>query len=78
MISLAISSNKKVLQLKKRLKETSFKAKIAQEPFGNNVTKELLISAIANSYNYYMGAIDKFDYLIAQNAGLYYVKCKGA
>ena len=73
-----MSSDEKVLQLRKRPKETSFKAKTSKAPFGHNAVKELLIPAIADGYNYHMGAIDKFNHLIAQNAGLQHVRRGGA
>jgi hypothetical protein len=60
-----MSSDKKVLRLRKRPKETSFKAKTSRALFGNNATKELLILAIVDGYNYHMGAVDEFDHLIA-------------
>jgi hypothetical protein len=41
MMSLVMSSDKKVLRLRKRPKETSSKAKTAKAPFGNNAIKEL-------------------------------------
>jgi hypothetical protein len=69
-----MSSNEKVLRLRKRPKETSSKAKTFRAPFGNNAVKELLIPAIANGYNYYIRAVDEFDHLAAQNARLRHVK----
>jgi hypothetical protein len=78
MISSVISGNKKVLRLRKRPKETSSKAKTSRVLFGNNIVKELLIPAIADGYNYHIGAVDEFDHLIAQNAGLRHVKEGGA
>jgi len=77
-MSLAISSDKKVLRLRKRPKETSSKAKTFKALFGNNATKELLIPAIANEYNYHIRAVNKFNHLIAQNAGLRYIRKGGA
>ncbi len=62
--------NLKVIRKRKRPKETSSKAKTSQIPFSNEPTKELSIPAIADRYNYNMGAINEFDHLIAQNAGL--------
>jgi len=73
-----MSSDKKVLQLKKRPKETSSKAKTFKVPFGHDAVKELLIPAIANGYNYHMGAVDEFNHLTAQNASLRHVKRGGA
>jgi hypothetical protein len=37
----------------------------------------LLIPAIADGYNYNMGAVNEFNYLTAQNAGLYYIERGG-
>jgi hypothetical protein len=76
-MSFVLSGDKKVIRLRKRPKETSSKAKIAREPFGNDAIKELSILAIANGYNYHMGVVDKFDHLIAQNAGLRHVRRGG-
>ena len=78
MMSSALSGDEKVLRIRKRPKETSFKAKTAREPFGNNIIKELFISIVINRYNYYLGIINEFNYLIAQNASLYYIKRRGA
>jgi hypothetical protein len=77
MMSSAMSGDKKVLRLRKRPKETSSKAKTARAPFGNNATKELWIPAIADGYNHYMGAVDEFDHLTAQNASLRHVRRGG-
>ncbi len=62
-----------VIRKRKRPKETSSKAKTSQIPFSNEPTKELSILAIADGYNYNIGAVDEFDHLTAQNAGLCYV-----
>jgi hypothetical protein len=78
MMSLVISGDEKVLRLRKRPKEIFSKAKISTVLFGNNAIKELLIPAVADGYNYYMGAVDKFDHLTAQNAGLRHVRRGGA
>ena len=64
-MSSFISSNKRVLRLRKRPKETSFKAKTARKPFGKEPIKVLSILAIANGYNYYIGEVNKFNHLIA-------------
>jgi hypothetical protein len=72
-----MSGNKRVLRQRKRSKETSSKAKTARIPFGNQAIKTLSIPAIADGYNYHMGAVDKFDYLTAQNAGLRHVEQEG-
>jgi hypothetical protein len=37
----------------------------------------LSIPAITDGYNYYMGAVNEFDHLTAQNAGLRYVERGG-
>jgi len=65
MMSLVMSSDEKVLRLRKRLKETSFKAKTSRAPFGNDAIKELLILAVVDGYNYHIGAVDEFDHLTA-------------
>ena len=64
MLSI-MSGDEKVLRLRKRPKETSSKAKTAREPFGSDAIKELLIPAVADGYNYHMGAVDEFDHLTA-------------
>jgi hypothetical protein len=69
-MSSVLSSDQKVLRLRKRPKETSSKAKTSRVPFRNIATKELEIPAVANGYNYHMGAVDDFDHLTAQNASL--------
>jgi hypothetical protein len=78
MMSSVMSGDEKVLRLRKRPKETSSKAKTARAPFGRDAVKELLIPAIVDGYNYHMGAVDEFDHLIAQNAGLRHVRRGGA
>jgi hypothetical protein len=77
MISSFISGDERVIRLRKRPKETSSKAKTSRKPFGNQAIKELSIPAIADGYNYHIGAIDEFDHLIAQNAGLRQVERGG-
>jgi hypothetical protein len=72
-----MSGDERVLRLRKRPKETSSKAKTARIPFGNQATKILSIPAIADGYNYHMGAVDEFDHLTAQNAGLRHVERGG-
>jgi hypothetical protein len=37
----------------------------------------LLIPVITDGYNYYMGVVDEFDHLTAQNAGLRHVERGG-
>jgi len=46
-------------------------------PFCNQATKVLSIPVIADGYNYNMGAVDEFDHLTAQNAGLCHVERGG-
>ena len=65
IMSPILSSDQKVLRLRKRPKETSSKAKTSRVPFGNIATKELEIPAIADRYNYYIGTVDDFDHLTA-------------
>jgi hypothetical protein len=65
MISSFMSGNKRVLRLRKRPKETSSKAKTSRIPFSNQAIKVLLIPAIADGYNYHMGAVNEFDHLTA-------------
>ena len=73
-----MSGDERILRLRKRPKETSSKAKTARVPFGNQATKVLSIPAIADEYNYYIGAVNEFDYLTAQNASLRHVERGGA
>jgi hypothetical protein len=47
-MSSILSSDKQVVRLRKRLKETSFKAKTARAPFSKEAIKELNILAIAD------------------------------
>jgi hypothetical protein len=77
IMSSFISGNERVLRLRKRPKETSSKAKTIQIPFGNQAIKILSIPVIADGYNYYIGAVDEFDYLTAQNTGLRHVEREG-
>lgn len=65
-----ISSNPRINRLRKRPKKTSSKVKTTRAPFGDSITKILLIPAIADGYNYNMGVVDEFDHLTIQNAGL--------
>jgi hypothetical protein len=64
-MSSVLSSDEKVVRLRKRLKETSFKAKTTRVLFDKDLIKELSIPAIIDGYNYHIGAINEFDYLIA-------------
>lgn len=77
MMSSVLSGDDKVVRLRKRPKDTSSKAKTARQPFGNSPEKKLEIPAIADGYNYHMGAVDEFDHLTAQNAGLRHVERGG-
>jgi hypothetical protein len=70
MISSFMSGDKRILRRRKRPKETSSKAKTIRISFGNQAIKTLSIPVIADGYNYYMGAVNEFDYLTAQNASL--------
>ena len=78
MISSAISGNKKVLRPRKRPKETSSKAKTAREPFSDNAIKELWIPIVTDSYNHFMGIVNEFNHLTAQNPGLRHIIRGGA
>jgi hypothetical protein len=77
-MSSVLSANEKVVRLRKRLKETSSKAKTSRVPFGEDPVKELSIPVITDEYNYHMGAVDEFDHLTAQNPGLQPVRRGGA
>jgi hypothetical protein len=69
----SVLSGDKVTRLRKRPKETSSKAKMSRVPFGNQPKKELAIPAITERYNYYIGVVDEFNHLTAQNARLRHV-----
>jgi len=77
MMSSVWSGDQRVIRLRKRPKETSSKAKTARVPFGKDAVKELSIPAIADGYNYHIGAVNEFNHLTAQNAGLRYIKRGG-
>jgi hypothetical protein len=62
IMSSFILGDERILQLRKRPKETSSKVKTTRVPFGNQAIKVLSIPAIADGYNYYMGAVNEFDY----------------
>jgi hypothetical protein len=64
-MSSVLLGDEKVVRLRKRLKETSSKAKTIRVPFGKDLVKELSIPAIADGYNYYIGAVDEFNHLTA-------------
>jgi hypothetical protein len=65
MISSILLSDKRIIRLRKRLKETSFKAKTTRAPFNKAATKELNIPLVIGRYNYYIGAVNEFNHLIA-------------
>jgi hypothetical protein len=78
MMSSVLFGDERVIRLRKRPKETSSKARTARAPFGKDeAVKELSIPIIADEYNYNMGAVDEFDHLTAQNAGLRHVERGG-
>ena len=76
-MSSFISGNERILWLRKRPKETSSKAKTARIPFSNQAIKILSIPVITDRYNYYIGAVNEFNYLTAQNTSLRHVKREG-
>jgi hypothetical protein len=78
MMSSVLSSDEQVIRLRRRLKETSFKAKTSRVPFLNVTVKELSIPVVADEYNYHIRAIDGFDHLIAQNPRLWTIRRGGA
>ncbi|PVH67359.1 hypothetical protein DL98DRAFT_443835, partial [Cadophora sp. DSE1049] len=64
-----------IKRLRKRLKETSLKAKISKIVFEESeAIKTLLIPVVADKYNYNIRAVDKADYLISEYAGLKEIK----
>ena len=65
IMSFVLSSDEQVIRLRKRPKETSFKTKTIRISFGKETIKEFSIPVITNEYNYQMGTINAFDYLIA-------------
>jgi hypothetical protein len=77
IISSVLLGNKRVTRLRKKLKETFSKAKTTRVPFGKDPEKELEIPVIADTYNYQIRAINKFDHLIAQNTSLCYMEPGG-
>jgi hypothetical protein len=64
-MSSILLNDEQVKRLRKRLKETSFKAKTSQVPFGKEVIKELSIPVITDEYNHHIGAVNEFDHLTA-------------
>ncbi len=77
-MSSVLLGDERVIRLRKRPKETSSKAKTSRVPFGRVPIKELSIPAIADEYNYYMGAVDEFDHLTAQNPGFRPIRQRGS
>ena len=77
IMSSQMSGDQRVLRRRKRPKKTSSKAKTARTPFGDSTTKLLSIPVVADGYNYHISAIDEFDHLTAQNAGLRHVERGG-
>lgn len=77
MSSVFSGQEPQVLRLRKRPKPTSSKAKTSRAIFEGQSEKLLPIPVIADSYNYGMGAVDEFDHLSAQNAGLRHVRRGG-
>jgi hypothetical protein len=66
IMSSFILGDLRVLWERKRPKETSSKAKTARAPFSDGkAVKVLLIPAIIDGYNYNIGVVDEFNYLIA-------------
>jgi hypothetical protein len=78
MMSSVLLVDEKIIRLRRRPKEISSKAKTSRIPFGEDAIKELSIPTIADAYNYYMGVVNEFDYLIAQNPGLWPIRHGGA
>jgi hypothetical protein len=68
-MSTVFDGKEKVIQLQKRPKKTSSKAKTARIPFGDKATKELEIPKIYDFYNHNMLAVDVADQLAASNTG---------
>jgi hypothetical protein len=64
IISFILLSDERVIRLRRRLKETSFKVKTSRVPFKEDLVKELSILAIIDAYNYHIRVIDEFDHLI--------------
>ncbi len=69
-MSSILLGNEWIAQLRRRPKETSSKAKTLRVPFGKEPIKELSIPTIIDKYNYYIGTINAFNHLTAQNARL--------
>jgi hypothetical protein len=77
MILTTINGNKTVLQVRRRPKTTSLKAKTSPVPFGDQPTKALLILVVFDKYNFNMLQMDKFDYIASSNDGLRVVRRGG-
>jgi hypothetical protein len=68
IISTVNNEKSKVTKVRKRPKKTSFKAKTAQVPFGDQLTKKLEIPELYNYYNYNMLAVNVTDQLASLNS----------
>ncbi len=70
-MSSVLPGDERIVRLRNRPKDTSSPlAKTAQKPLGKEAIKELSIPAITDEYNNHIGAVNKFDYLTAQNPAL--------
>ena len=65
IMSSVLSGNEQIIRLRRRPKETSSKVKMSRVPFGNITIKEFSIPIIVDEYNYYIGAVNRFDHLTA-------------
>ena len=70
MMSSYMTGDEKTLIPRHRPKETAANAPISREPFGDEAVKDLWVTKVSDCYNHTMGAVDVFDQLTAQNAGL--------
>ena len=59
----------KVARVRKGPRKTSSKVKISRVPFGGQLTKELEIPEVYDSYNHHMLAVDVTDQLASSNDG---------
>jgi hypothetical protein len=64
-MSFVLSGDEQVRRLRKRPKETYFKAKTSRVPFGKGAVKELSIPVITDEYNHHIRAVNEFDHLTA-------------
>jgi hypothetical protein len=76
-MSSFILGNARIKRLRKRPKESSSKAKTTRVLFRKESTKVLSIPVVTDSYNYYIGVVDEFNYLTTQNASLRQIKRRG-